>query len=207
MRVSMSPHRVAWSRQSPHPLQPAHASAFNHAGLPTVTHRAAVQHARPTSMALDFPHESRTHNTRNALAHQGRAMSRHVEWNSDEVEFKAIRAQGPGGQNVNKVSSAIQARLDVHSSSLPEDVKARLLALNDGRLTQDGVLIIKAQSHRTQAMNRASALRRIQSLVASVAQAPKARRATKPTYGSQQRRLQSKAQRAQTKAGRSRVND
>jgi ribosome-associated protein len=134
-------------------------------------------------------------------------MTRAVVLDISEVEFKAIRAQGPGGQNVNKVSSAVQARLDVSASSLPDDVKARLLALHDARLTQDGVLVIKAQSHRTQAMNRASAWRRLQALVVSVASPPKARRATKPTYGSQQRRLQSKAQRAQTKAGRSRITD
>ena len=133
-------------------------------------------------------------------------MSRPVLPDPNEIEFKAIRAQGPGGQNVNKVSSAIQARWDVNASSLPDDIKARLLQLRDSRMSQDGVLTIKAQSHRTQAMNRASALRRIQAMVASVSTPQKQRHATKPTRGSQQRRLQSKAQRAQIKSDRGRVS-
>ena len=132
-------------------------------------------------------------------------MSRLVLPDPSEIEFKAIRAQGPGGQNVNKVSSAIQARWDVSASSLPDDIKARLLQLRDSRMSQEGVLTIKAQNHRTQAMNRASALRRIQAMVASVAVPQKQRQATTPTRGSQQRRLHSKAQRAQLKSDRSRV--
>ena len=124
-----------------------------------------------------------------------------------EVEFKAIRAQGAGGQNVNKVSSAMHLRFDVQASSLPDDIKQRLLALNDQRLTQDGVIVIKAQQFRTQEANRLDALQRLQELVDSVAVTRRARRATKPTWGSQQRRLQTKTQRSSVKAGRGRVRD
>ena len=124
-----------------------------------------------------------------------------------EVEIKAIRAQGAGGQNVNKVSSAIHLRFDVMASSLPIDLKERLLSLRDQRITQDGVVIIKAQQHRTQEANRVDALARLQELVDSVATEPRERRATKPTWGSKQRRLESKTQRSSVKATRGKVRD
>ncbi|MBK6387930.1 MAG: aminoacyl-tRNA hydrolase [Rhodoferax sp.] len=130
-----------------------------------------------------------------------------LEIRESEVEISAIRAQGAGGQNVNKVSSAIHLRFDIAASSLPDDVKARLLALRDGRITQEGVLVIKAQSHRTQDMNKLDAFARLHELVNSVAVPPKMRRPTKPTYGSKQRRLEGKSQRSETKALRGRVTD
>ena len=124
-----------------------------------------------------------------------------------EVDMSAIRAQGAGGQNVNKVSSAIHLRFDITASSLPDAIKVRLLDLNDSRLTLDGVLVLKAQQHRTQEMNRADALMRLQEVVDGVSRPPKTRRATKPTYGSKQRRLQGKSQRSETKSLRGKVND
>ena len=124
-----------------------------------------------------------------------------------EVEMSAIRAQGAGGQNVNKVSSAIHLRFDIATSSLPDEIKQRLLDLSDSRLTLDGVLVIKAQQHRTQEMNRADALMRLQEVVDSVSRAHKPRRATKPTYGSKQRRLEGKSQRSETKSLRGKVSD
>ena len=124
-----------------------------------------------------------------------------------EVEFSAIRAQGAGGQNVNKVSSAIHLRFDIAASSLPDEVKGRLLALSDSRITQEGVFVLKAQQHRTQEMNRADALMRLQEVVDSVAVPPKSRRATKPTYGSKQRRLAGKSQRSEIKNLRGKVNE
>ena len=125
----------------------------------------------------------------------------------DEVDFSAIRAQGAGGQNVNKVSSAVHLRYDIHASSLPADVKERLLALRDSRITQEGVFVLKAQQHRTQEMNRTDALARLQAVIDSVATPPRVRRATKPTYGSKQRRLEGKSQRSQIKNLRGPVRD
>ena len=127
--------------------------------------------------------------------------------NVDEVDFTAIRAQGAGGQNVNKVSSAVHLRFDVPASSLPADVKQRLLALRDQRITDQGVVVIKAQTSRSQDANRADALARLQELIDSVASPPRIRRATKPTYGSKLRRLEGKGIRSQVKAGRRRVGE
>ncbi len=126
---------------------------------------------------------------------------------ASEVTLTGIRAQGSGGQNVNKVSSAIHLRFDIAASSLPDDVKARLLALRDSRITEDGILVLKAQSHRTQEMNKADALARLHELVNSVATPPAPRRATKPTYGSKLRRLEGKSQRSETKALRAPLRD
>lgn len=122
-----------------------------------------------------------------------------------EVEVTAMRAQGAGGQNVDKVSSAIHLRFDIARSSLPEDHKARLLALRDQRITRDGVLVIKAQTHRSQDMNRAEAFGRLQELVDSVARPPRVRRPTRPTAASRARRVDSKKLRSATKLLRAKV--
>jgi ribosome-associated protein len=134
-------------------------------------------------------------------------MTSPIEIQEREVDITAIRAQGAGGQNVNKVSSAIHLRFNIPASSLPEDVKARLLALRDSRITQDGVLVLKAQNQRTQDANRLDAFARLHELVQSVAKPPVVRRATKPSYGSKQRRLEGKSQRSSIKASRGKVVD
>jgi ribosome-associated protein len=124
-----------------------------------------------------------------------------------EVQITAIRAQGAGGQNVNKVSSAIHLRFDIAQSSLPELIKTRLLALSDHRITQDGVVVIKAQQFRTQEQNRQDAFLRLSELVASVAVTPKLRRPTKPSFGAKQRRLKEKSVRSEVKSGRGRISE
>ena len=129
------------------------------------------------------------------------------ELRESEVEFVAIRAQGPGGQNVNKVSNAVQLRFDVRASSLPEAVKARLLAARDQRIGVEGVIVIRAQRFRSLEKNREDAMARLREMVAAAAHVAKPRRATKPTLASQRRRVEGKVQRGRVKALRGRVTD
>lgn len=122
-----------------------------------------------------------------------------------EYDITAIRAQGAGGQNINKVSNAVHLRYDVRASSLAPDHKERLLQLHDHRITRDGVVVIKAQQHRSLELNRDDAVRRLHELVASVATPPRTRRPTRPTLASRKRRLEGKSQRSQVKALRGRI--
>ncbi|MBI2733160.1 MAG: aminoacyl-tRNA hydrolase [Aquabacterium sp.] len=124
----------------------------------------------------------------------------------DEMDFNAIRAQGAGGQNVNKVSNAVHLRFDIPASSLPDAIKARLLALSDQRITAEGVVVIKAQGSLSLEQNRGEAIARLQALVDSVAVLPKARKATRPTRSSQRKRLEGKAAKADVKRLRGRVS-
>lgn len=133
-------------------------------------------------------------------------LSNNVSIADWEIDISAIRATGNGGQNVNKVSSAIHLRFDIHRSSLPAVYKERLLALSDTRITKDGVIVIKAQSFRTQEQNKEDALNRLKELILAAMVVEKKRRATKPTKGSQRRRVDSKTKRGATKVLRKKVN-
>ncbi|WP_160154280.1 alternative ribosome rescue aminoacyl-tRNA hydrolase ArfB [Microbulbifer sp. ALW1] len=134
-------------------------------------------------------------------------ISNQIQIPESEVEISAVRAQGAGGQNVNKVSSAIHLRFDIGNSSLPEEIKQRLLNLRDQRVSSDGIVVIKAQRFRTQEKNKADALERLSLLIKGILKTPKKRLPTKPTKGSKERRLQHKSRRGQIKNLRGKVSD
>lgn len=127
-------------------------------------------------------------------------ITQNIQLSDWEIDFQAIRAQGSGGQNVNKVSSAVHLRFDIERSTLPVSYKERLLRLSDQRITQDGVIVIKAQSHRTLEQNKEDALQRLKALIQEATAPVKARRATRPTRSSQRKRMDKKSQRGKLKA-------